>query len=740
MKKPLANRRVSLSTKFILLTSVLVLSTSSIITLFVIRNEFNRTYRDMLNHGRSLAAMMAQNSEYGIYAEDKRALQGVVDSVDSNPDIVYLFIYNKDGQVLVEKHLQRAAREIPVRPPLSAPDGSTQILSREFVDPKDGRHYIDIVAPVASQGWQYIEGLILNDSMDVEPEIIGYVRLGMNKEKVYERIREFLSPTLLFTALLVLLGIALSVYMTRRIVSPIRKLNHAARSIAKGRLDQHIEIGSRDEISDLAHAFNQMLESLRTYRDQVEERTEELYAANRQMQQEISERKKMEERIKHQASHDFLTGLPNRMLFMEHLAMALAKARRERTLLAIMFIDLDRFKNINDSLGHAAGDQLLKDVAVHLRECLREEDTVARIGGDEYTVLLSSIARAEDIAGVARKILSLFERPYSVESHTFHISASIGISTYPDDSEYAETLLKNADIAMYYAKEQGRNNFQFYNPSMNVRTLERMILENRLRQTLDRGELVVHYQPQVSIETRQIAYAEALVRWEHPELGLLNPMHFIPLAEETGFIIPLDEWVLRTACAQNRAWQDAGYPPLCVTVNLSARQFQQPNLVELVLQVLHETGLRPEFLELEITESTAMQNIELTIPNLARLNEMGVRFSIDDFGTGYSSLSYLKKLPIQKLKIDKSFIRSLMKDPDYKAIVTAVIAMAHNLKLKVVAEGVENREQFMFLDENKCDAVQGYFFSEPLPAEEFEALMASDGENRKTLENRPLFP
>ncbi|MFO0752517.1 MAG: EAL domain-containing protein [Thermodesulfovibrionales bacterium] len=739
MKTRLADKRVSLSAKFILLTSVLVLSTSSIITLFIVRNEFTRSCRDMLNHGRSLAAMIAQNSEYGIYTDDKRALQQVVDSVDADPDIVYLFIYNKDKHILVQRARSKAAPELSVRPLFSVLDRNRQILSREVSASEDGRRSFDITAPVMSQRWQYIEELILNESSGAAPEVIGYVQVGMNKERVYARIRELLYSTLLFTALLVLLGISLSVYLTRRIVSPVQRLNLAARSIARGRLDQHIEIGSRDEIADLAHAFNQMLESLRTYRDQAEERTEELSAANRLMLQEIGERKRVEEQIKHQASHDFLTGLPNRMFFMEHLAAALARARRDRTLLAVMFIDLDRFKNINDSLGHSAGDQLLKEVAVHLRECLREEDTVARIGGDEFTVLLSGIGRSVDIAGVARKVLSLFEKPYVVEEHAFHISASIGISTYPGDSEYAETLLKNADIAMYYAKEQGRNNFQFYNPSMNVRTLERMILENRLRQTLDRGELVVYYQPQVSVETRQITGAEALVRWEHPELGLLNPMHFIPLAEETGFIIPLDEWVLRTACAQNKAWQDAGYPSLRVTVNLSARQLQQSNLEELIVQVLQETGLPPGSLELEITESTAMQNIDLAVPNLARLTERGVRFSIDDFGTGYSSLSYLKKLPVQKLKIDKSFVRRLPKDPDNKAIVTAVIAMAHSLKLEVVAEGVEKKGQFLFLEENKCDAVQGYYFSAPLPAEEFEVLIASERQRGGVPENRPLF-
>ncbi|MEW6115273.1 MAG: EAL domain-containing protein [Nitrospirota bacterium] len=438
---------------------------------------------------------------------------------------------------------------------------------------------------------------------------------------------------------------------------------------------------------------------------------------------DITERKKVEESIKHQAFHDLLTGLPNRVLFMECLTRALEQAQLSRQSLALLFLDLDRFKNINDSLGHSAGDQLLKDIASRLRGCMRDTDIVARVGGDEFIILLPNIAHIEEAARTAEKILLLFNKPYIIDGHELYVSTSIGISTYPYDSEYAETLLKNADIAMYHAKEQGRNTYQFYNPVIDIRTLERMILENRLHQTLKRGELVVHYQPQVNLDNRQIVSAEALVRWQHPELGLLNPMQFIPLAEETGLIIPIDEWVLRTACAQARTWQRAGYPPLCITVNLSARQFQQPNLVEMVSQALHDTGLDPEYLVLEITESTAMRDLERTIPNLTRLTEMGVRFSIDDFGTGYSSLSYLKKLPIQKLKIDKSFIKGLETDPDYNAIVNAVIAMAHSLKLEVVAEGVETDDQLAFLHSSRCDEIQGYLLSEPLPVRDFKELL-----------------
>ncbi|MEW5743942.1 MAG: EAL domain-containing protein [Nitrospirota bacterium] len=440
--------------------------------------------------------------------------------------------------------------------------------------------------------------------------------------------------------------------------------------------------------------------------------------------QDISERKRMEDAMWRQAYHDILTDLPNRMLFLDHLKLALTQARRNSYMLAVMFLDLDRFKAINDSLGHVIGDRLLQAVAYRMNSVLRQGDTVARIGGDEYTILLPQVMSEADVVKIVRKLLAEFQQPFTVDDHVLHITASIGISLYPADGNDEETLLKNADIAMYHAKGQGRNNYQFYNPSMNVRILERIILENSLRHTLERGELTLFYQPQVRIDSRRIVCAEALIRWNHPDLGLLSPAHFIPIAEETGLIVPIGEWVLKTACEQNVLWQRAGLPSLCVTVNLSARQFQQPELADIVDRILRETGLDPRWLELEITESTAMQNLDITVPNLVRLNGMGVKVAIDDFGTGYSSLSYLKKLPIQKLKIDKSFISGLTVDPDYEAIVNAVIGLAHNLKMRVIAEGVETEAQLSFLHSSNCDEMQGFLFSEPLPPREFEELTA----------------
>ncbi|MBZ0154800.1 MAG: EAL domain-containing protein [Alphaproteobacteria bacterium] len=432
----------------------------------------------------------------------------------------------------------------------------------------------------------------------------------------------------------------------------------------------------------------------------------------------------MRETMRRQAYHDILTGLPNRILFMEHLALEILQAHRNRQMLAVLLIDLDRFKSVNDCMGHTAGDRLLQAVTYRLKDTLREGDIIARIGGDEYAVLLPQITREQDVVTIIKKIMKALRAPHMIDTYEIFLSASVGASLYPDDGENAETLVQNADTALYHAKEKGASSYQFYSPAMNMRAFKRIVLENSLRQTLESGGFIVYYQPQVNISTRQVTGIEALIRWNHPELGMLTPLHFIPLAEETGLIIPIGEWVLRAACEQNRLWQEEGFPPVTVTVNLSAHQFLQPDLEKMVQRVLRETSLDSKYLDLEITESTAMQNIDMTIPRLQRLSEMGVQLSIDDFGTGYSSLSYLKKLPVQKLKIDRSFISEVTTDSDDQAIVNAVIVMAHKMRLKVIAEGVETEEQLSFLHSSKCDEMQGYLFSKPLPAEELGKRLA----------------
>ncbi|MBD1833533.1 EAL domain-containing protein [Cyanobacteria bacterium FACHB-472] len=462
------------------------------------------------------------------------------------------------------------------------------------------------------------------------------------------------------------------------------------------------------------------------------------------VQEDITERKAAEAMIQYQAFHDLLTGLPNRTLFNEKLLQALADARYRQYSLAVMFIDMDRFKTINDTLGHAVGDRLLQLFAERMANCLRDNDTVARWGGDEFTLLLPHINDPKDAAKIAQRILDALKPAFSLEGHQLHMSSSIGISLYPQDGEDPETLLRNADISLYRAKEQGRNNYRFYVPAMNSQASELLTLENRLHHALRQGEFVIYYQPQVNIKTGEIIAMEALLRWNHPTLGLVSPKKFIPLAEENGLIIPIGEWVLRTACAQNKAWQKAGFSPLRVAVNLSARQFQQPNLVAMVRQVLAETGLSPHFLELEITESTIMQNVDKGREWVRDLYAMGVHISMDDFGTGYSSLGYLKKFPFHTLKIDQSFVRDLRDQPEDTAIISAVIALGRGLNLRVVAEGVETHQQMELLQSLQCEEMQGYWFSMPLEVEDathflnnyrMKSKLLGHGDNKKKSEN-----
>lgn len=424
------------------------------------------------------------------------------------------------------------------------------------------------------------------------------------------------------------------------------------------------------------------------------------------------------ESLRVQATHDPLTGLPNRLLFSDRLTQRLAQARRVGQSLAVMYLDLDRFKIINDTLGHNFGDLLLQGVAERLTACLRDTDTLARMGGDEFTVILADVEQPEEAAVVARKILDALSGPFFLGGREFFITASVGISIYPADGADVETLVKNADSAMYQAKEDGRNRYHLFTESLNAAALETMTLENSLRKALEREEFLVYYQPRVDIETGRVLGSEALVRWQHPELGIVAPAQFIPLAEETGLIIPISELVLQAACEQNKRWQDMGCEPISVSVNVSARQFQQDKLVRSVTKALNRSGMQPHYLDLELTESALMQDPDAAVAILLELRDMGVHISVDDFGTGYSSLSYLKRFPINSVKIDRSFVRDITTNPDDAAIAGAVIAMAHSLKLTVTAEGVETLEQLEFLRSLQCDEMQGYFVSPPVPADD----------------------
>lgn len=438
---------------------------------------------------------------------------------------------------------------------------------------------------------------------------------------------------------------------------------------------------------------------------------------------EITELKLSEERLNYLAHHDPLTGLPNRLLFHDRLEQAVLQAQRNKCLIAVMFLDLDRFKIINDTLGHRIGDELLVAVAERLKHCARETDTIARLGGDEFAVIVTQIAQEEDVGLVAQKIIKTLSAVYSVAGYEVFITASIGINLYPGIDNDRGKILENADVAMYHAKQYGRNNYQFYSTDMNAVAFERLMLETNLRRALEREEFTLYYQPQIDMQSGSVNGVEALIRWQHPDLGLVSPVEFIPLLEETGLIVPVGEWVIRTACQQTRDWLDAGFPPLTMAVNLSARQFRQANLVEMIEQSLHEFNIPSELLELELTESIMMDNIEETVETLKKLKLLGLKIAIDDFGTGVSSLGYLKHFPVDTLKLSYDFVLNLPMDSADASIASAVINLARNMQLSSVAEGVENQGQMDFLRSQDCERIQGFLFSRPIPPDQMTALL-----------------
>ncbi len=429
------------------------------------------------------------------------------------------------------------------------------------------------------------------------------------------------------------------------------------------------------------------------------------------------------ENVEYLAYHDGLTALPNRSLFSKLLSRSIGEASRYHRQLAVLFLDLDRFKQVNDTLGHDAGDQLLEEVALRLKACLRTSDTVARLGGDEFVILLPELSDDKDVATTAQKILGAIARPFNLQGQEFRVTASVGISVFPQDGLDEQTLKKNADIAMYQAKQRGKNNFQFYSAKLNADSLERLTLELSLRHALERHEFQLHYQAKRDIGSGRITGMEALLRWNHPDLGIVAPMQFIPVAEETGLIVPIGKWVLKTACQQNVAWQQQGLPHLGVAVNLTARQFADENLLTDLAEILAETGMDARLLELEIAESLLMQDVKRALSVLTGLKHLRVRIAIDDFGIGYSSLSALEQFPLDVIKIDRSCICDTSSVSEDKALTEAIIAMGRTLSLTVVAQGVETKEQADFLRDNACDEFQGFYFNKPVPADQFKVLL-----------------
>ncbi|MEI7997533.1 MAG: EAL domain-containing protein, partial [Methylococcaceae bacterium] len=423
------------------------------------------------------------------------------------------------------------------------------------------------------------------------------------------------------------------------------------------------------------------------------------------------------------AYHDVLTGLPNRMLLQDRLSQTIEMARRQSSRFAVLFMDLDRFKDINDTFGHAVGDQLLQSVAERLLSCVRQSDTVSRLGGDEFVLVLRAIERPEDARLTAQKILTAFEQPHPIDGRDFNISVSIGISIFPDDAQDVETLIKSADNAMFYAKENGHNNYKLFEQDMSLRAVEAQSIKVSLRDALERQEFVLHYQPKINLQSGKIVGVEALVRWQHPEQGLLSPGQFMPIADECGLIQQIDRWVLREACSQTRSWQQAGLPPITVAVNTSSQAFRTQDFLENIQTTLVDTGLEPRYLELELTEGVLMHNIKSTYSMLNALADWGVNIAVDNYGTGFSNLHYLNEFPINTLKIDQSLVNQITNDPNHAAIVSSMITMAKNLKIRVIAEGVETPEAFAALQDEHCDEGQGYYFSHPVGTEALTTLL-----------------
>ncbi|MBB3109559.1 diguanylate cyclase (GGDEF)-like protein [Paenibacillus phyllosphaerae] len=438
---------------------------------------------------------------------------------------------------------------------------------------------------------------------------------------------------------------------------------------------------------------------------------------------DITERYAAEARINYLAFHDELTSLPNRRMFIKTAQEEINKPKKPSDgQLAFMYLDLDRFKLVNDSLGHTEGDRLLKEVAIRLKSCIRENDLVARMGGDEFMFMLRNVVDEKEIARIAERVLNAFEAPFILGVHEFHVTPSMGIALYPKDGTDIETLMVQADSAMYQAKASGKNTFKFYDANMRTLTGDQLALETAMRRAIEQKQFSLHYQPQMDTQTGRLIGIEALIRWNHPTMGMIPPNRFIPLAEETGLILPIGEWVLGEACRQNKVWQEIGYPPVRMSINLSAAQFTKHDLIESISNTLRETELDPEYLELEITESMTM-DVNSTVQTLHGLRQLGVQIAMDDFGTGYSSLNHLKRFGLHRLKIDQSFVRDIMTDTNDADIVGSIIVMAHRLGLRVIAEGVESKDQYEFLQEHMCDEVQGYYFSKPLPPEEVEKLL-----------------
>ena len=702
-----------------------------------------------------------------IYFRDMGKLQQTLGRFLQPQPVAYAVLYDTNGRILAQR--DRVAGALTEPPPF-------ELLRRDVAATETGERVFNGAREAGGQGllnavlskdsmiqltfpvFSLLNPLLANHSIAdfgaavMQPDavasvyIVGYLQVAVSLRSILLGVMPVVGPAFLVSLLLVLLSSYLTLTITRRITAPLSRMARVADEIASGKLKNTVQVEGSGEVREIATILNGIISGLSHYKTRmdvdhqllsmkVEERTSQLTRRNAELNKAVLEVTETKDRLRQMAYYDSLTALPNRRLFTEQLDLLLRLAKRNGETLALLFLDLDNFKRINDSLGHSAGDQLLREVGARLSGCVRESDVVAhyvesgpridvsRLGGDEFTVVLNQIDCPESAGMVARRLLDALSQPIVIGGHELVVTPSIGIAVAPGDANDVDGLLKAADTAMYHAKAAGKNNCLFYHSDMDAASVDRLQLESDIRRALERNEFILHYQPQVDTRNGTVVGAEALVRWEHPDKGMIPPFRFIPLMEEMGFIGALGEWVLREACRQMKSFEQMGLNLPKVAVNVSALQFN-PAFIRSVKEVLQETGLAPSKLELELTEGVVMDDASSTMQALAELKALGVSLSIDDFGTGYSSLSYLSRFPLDELKIDRSFVTEFDKSDNDASLVIAIIAMARSMNLRLVAEGVETHEQYHFLTSNGAHVIQGYLFSKPVPAAELRPLLA----------------
>lgn len=698
-------QNLSIRRKLTMIIMIIVTVSLLLASVAFITSDRLYTQKNVGENLRMMAGMIAASSTAAILFSDSTSAVETLSFLDSQENIETAIIYDAEREVFARYSKDGFTETLP------EPSGLTENLLFW------GDH-IELFTNITYQG-----------------EVIGNIYLRSDLQATHDRLVWFLTIVGAVLAVSLLVAFTLIARMQHIITAPLLRLSAIARRISTERnYSLRVQGIGKDELGILIHDFNAMLdeikmrdEQLENHKEELEERvtqrTNELEQANRQLAASKEEAESVAKRMEYHAHHDDLTGLPNRVLLNDRLNTELSHARRNQSMLALLFLDLDRFKLINDSLGHATGDQLLRIVSRRLSSCLRDGDTVARLGGDEFMVLLPQISSSPDAGRIGNKIIAALTEPCSCNGHDLHITTSVGISIYPYDGTDAETLVKHADISMYRAKELGRNKMIYFTPEMNLGSRKRLALETCLRRALKNNQLKLLYQPKIDITCNRIVGAEALLRWELPGSGSISPLEFIPIAEESGLIVPIGEWVLQTAFAQLRDWHAADFPDLTIAVNLSAAQLSRPGFENILESALFDSGINPACVELEVTENVAMQNIETASVTLHKLKKMGVTIAMDDFGTGYSSLSYLRQLPIDTVKLDKSFVSEIPENKEDTLIAQAIISMTGSLNLSLVVEGIENIRQLNFFKQQGCSLVQGYLFSEPVTGEAMLKLL-----------------